>query len=82
MLLVPLDEGEDTLAVPLPIEVCWRHRLPKHRWSGLRDPQVLSALGGMAESHRLDLEKAWITHVRIASGPAAEAQVPSKSTLQ
>ncbi len=82
VLLVPLDQGEDTLAVPLPIEVCWRHRLPKHHWPGLRDTEVLSALDRMAGSHRLDLARAWITHMRVESSGAAEAPPRHKGTLQ
>ncbi len=82
VLLVPLDEGEDTLAVPLPIEVCWRHRLPKHGWSGLRDPHVLSALDRMAGPHQLAVSGAWITHVRLQPGASAGPPARSKETLQ
>ncbi len=72
VLLVPLDAGEDTLAVPLPIQVCWSHRLPKRGWPGLADPQVLSALDRMATHHRLDVAGAWIAHLKLSADAAAE----------
>lgn len=66
ILIVPLDAGDDALAVPLPLGLCWRHRLPKREWEGMKDEKLRSSVARMAHPHRLVMAHAWIDHVPLA----------------
>jgi hypothetical protein len=71
---VPLLNGTvDLVMVPLPINVCTTHKLPKYAWSGLQTSEMLRVLRQALREHAQAVltERAWITHRWLPTVPEA-----------
>lgn len=51
----------EVVAIPIPLVVCTRHKLPKHGWHGLAAPRITHA-ARRRYGPGLRLDRAWIQH--------------------